>query len=260
MELSRRDALRAGGGLLATAGLAGCIEERVTSRETRVADSTTWALNPDVGMHVDGKTFAEYVEAMRERYGDAGVWGLDGEPADGFEGAYRQRLALSRQTTGDPSGSRSSLDPEEVSVNAPMLVADACVAVYDVGEDRHRYWLWAAADGDDDRLIQDVSVSVLGIRVNFRNGTVADAAQVTGTSGEVQATLGSPPSGSFPLEAGTRALDSNNELGEEGSYAVDWNGDVGGIQSINAVCEEERSGRHDFFWTVAAGYSLERTV
>lgn len=260
MELSRRDALRAGGALLATAGVAGCIEERVTSRETRVRDSTTWALNPDVGMDIGREAFTEYVASMADRYGDAGVWGLDGEPADSFDGAYVQRLAISQQSTSDPSGSHASLDPGEVEPEAPMLFADACVVGYDLGDDRYRYWLWVAADGNDDRLLRDVSVSVLGLRIHFRESVLADTVQLTGTSGEAQVTLGSPPSGTFPLQEGTRALDSNSQMGENGFYAADWSGDVDGVQSVNAVCEEERSGEHDFFWTIATGYSHERTA
>lgn len=259
MELSRRDAIRAGGALLATAA-SGCIEERVTTRETRDTDGTTWALNPDVGLDIGPEEFQDYVGTMEDRYGEAGVWGLDGRAHDGFDGAYVQRLALTRQTTDDPGGRHASLVPEEVDPEAPMLVADACVAVYDLGDDRYRYWLWVAADGGDSRLVRDVSVVDLGLRVTLRNGVLADAAQLTGTSGEAQATLGSPPSGSFPLGEGTSALDSNSELAENGFYAVDWNGEVEGVQSINAVYEEERTGEHDFFWTVAAGYSYERTL
>lgn len=260
MELSRRDALRAGGALLATGGVAGCIEERVTSRETRVRDSSTWALNPSVGQDIGREAFDEYVGSMADRYDDGGVWGVDGEPGDGFEGAYVQRLALPRQSSSDPTGSHSSLVPEEVDPDAPMLFADACVAVYDLGDDRHRYWLWIAADGDDNRLVEDVSVAVLGLRVNFREGVLADTAQLTGTSGDAQVTLGSPPAGTFPLRETTSSLDSVERMGEDGFYAVDWNGDVEGVQSVNAVCEEERSGEHDFRWTIAAGYSYERSV
>lgn len=260
MELSRRDALRAGGALLATGGVAGCIEERVTTRETRVRDSTTWALSPDLGLDLGRAAFDEYVGSMADRYDDGGVWAQDGESADGFEGAYVQRLALPRQSSTDPTGSHASLVPEEVDPDAPMLFADACVAVYDLGDDRYRYWLWVAADGADDRLVEDVSVAVLGLRINVRDSVLADAAQLTGTSGEAQVTLGSPPSGTFPLREATSSLDSVERMGEDGFYAVDWNGDVEGVQSVNAVCEEERSGEHDFLWTIAAGYSHERTV
>lgn len=260
MELSRRDALRAGGAVVATAGVAGCIEERVTNRETRVRDGTTWALNPSVGADRGQEAFEEYVASMADRYGDSGVWGMDGEPADGFEGAYVQRLALPRQSAYDPTGNHSSLEPDEVDPDAPMLFADACVAVFDIGDDRHRYWLWVAADGDDSRLVEDVSVSVLGLRVDVREGLLADAAQLTGTSGEAQVTLGTPPSGTFPLQEETASLNSSSQMGEDGFYAVDWSGEVEGVQSINAVCEEERSGEHDFRWSIAAGYTYERTV
>lgn len=260
MNLSRRDALRAGGALLATGGVAGCIEERVTNREIRVRDSTTWALNPGIGADLDREAFDQYAGSMADRYGDGGVWGLDGEPGDSFERAYVQRLALPQQSSADPTGSHSSLVPEEVDPDAPMLFADACVTVHDLDEDRYRYWLWVAADGNDNRLVRDVSVAVLGLRIDLRAGVLADAAQLSGTSGESQVTLGSPPSGTFPLADGTQSLDSIDRMGEDGFYAVDWTGDVDGVQSVNAVCEEERTGEHDFLWTIAAGYTYERTV
>ena len=252
MKLTRREALRAGAGLAATAGLAGCIERRVTRRETHVENGSTWALTPDLGVAVDREAFGTYVEEMADRYGDSGVWGLDAEPADGFETAYLQRLVLSE---GDPGGGETSLVPETVDAEGAGLVVDASVAVYEVGEDRYRYWLWAAADGTDDRLVREVDVANLAAGVSFRESVLADAAQVTGTGGETNVSLGSPPGGRFPLREGTTAVETDSELGEGGHYVVDWSGGVDGAQSVNGVCEEERTGEHDLVWRVGAGYT-----
>jgi hypothetical protein len=259
MELSRRDALRAGGGLLA-AGLAGCIEQRVTRRETSVEVDTTWTLTPTVGGNLSRTAFDDYVDRMADRYGDSGVWGIESEQPDEFETAYVQRLAASRETPGQPGGSESSLDPGVVDPDAPLLFADACVAVYSIGDDRYRYWLWVAADGNDDRLVRDVDVSILSGSLSFRDGTVADTAQASQSDGEATVSLSGPPSGRFPLNETTRSIDTNNERGDNGSYFVDWNGSVDGIQSINGVCEEQRSGDYDFFWNIAAGYSFDEQV
>lgn len=257
MRYSRRDALRAGAGLLATAGAAGCVERRVTRRETRVENGASWALNPSVGTSLDGEAFDEYVQEMSERYDDSGVFGADADTPDDLETAYVQRLVVRPESSGEAGGTESSLDPDADLVGdaAPALIVDAAVAVYGMGDDRYRYWLWAAADGSDDDLARDVDVSSLEARVAFRNGTLADSAQVSGTGDEASVSLGSPPAGSFPLAESTTSVDTRSAREDGGHYAVNWRGDVGGAQSINGVCEEERSGDHDFFWRIAAGYA-----
>lgn len=257
MELTRREALRAGGGLVAAAGLAGCIERSVTRRETRVENGSTWALDSDLGVAVDREAFREYADEMADRYGDSGVWGLDAEPADGFETAYLQRLVLSE---GSPSGGETSLVPESVDTEGAALVVDAAVAVYGVGDDRYRYWLWAAADGDDERIVRDVAVSGLAAGVSLREGVLADAAEVTGAAGEVDVSLVSPPGGRFPLRESTDAVETDSETGEGGHYLVDWSGTVDGAQSVNGVCEEERDGDHDFVWRIGGGYAYAESV
>lgn len=260
MKLSRREALRFGSGLVAAGGLAGCIEQRVTRRESRVENSTMWTLTPAADAALDRDAFQSYVDDRAERYGDSGVWGLDAEPADTFETAYVQRLVVARQTPGRAGGGEASLDPDDVDLAAPLLVADAAVAVYEVGDGRYRYWLWAAADGDDDRLVRPVDVSVLSARVSFRDGALSDASQVSRSGDEASVGLEGPPGGRFPLNGETSALESLGDRGEGGRYLVDWNGSAGGVQSINGVCEEERDGEHDFFWNVAAGYTYAEQV
>ncbi|QLD84303.1 hypothetical protein HWV23_00800 [Natronomonas halophila] len=260
MKLSRRDALRAGGGLLAAAGLAGCIEQRVTRRETRLESSTNWALNPSVERSLDAEAFATYTDDMADRYGDSGVWGLEAEQPDDLETAYVQRMVVSRETPGQPGGTESSLDPDEVDPDAPLLIVDASVAVYAVGQNRYRYWLWAAADGGDDRLVRDVSLSTISTSISLRDGTLTDAATVSQSDDEGEVTLGSPPSGRFPLKETTSAIETNSERREGGFYDIEWSGSVDGVQSVNGVCEEERQGDHDFFWSVGGGYTLEERV
>lgn len=260
MKLSRRDALRAGGGLLATAGFAGCIEQRVTERETRLETSANWALNPSVERSLDADAFSTYADEMADRYGDSGVWGLEAERPDDFQTAYVQRLVVSRETPGQPGGTESSLEPDEVDPDAPLLIADACVAVYEVGQNRYRYWLWTAADGGEDRLVRDVSLSNLSASVSLRNGVLADAAPISSDGGEASVSLGAPPSGRFPLNGTTSTIEASSERRENGFYEVDWNGSVDGVQSVNGVCEEERSGSHDFFWSIGGGYALDQQV
>lgn len=262
MQLSRRDALRVGAGLLAAGGAAGCVERRVTRRQTRVENGSSWALNPTVGASLDADAFDEYVGTMEDRYGDSGVFGAESETPDDLETAYVQRLVVPPRSSGESRGTTSSLDPDAdlVGDSSPALIVDGAVAVYAVGDDRYRYWLWAAADGSDDDLEREVDVSTLEARVEFRSGTLSDSAEVSGTGDEASVSMGSPPTGSFPLAEDTSSLDTRSSRDDGGHYEVTWRGDVGGAQSVNGVCEEERSGDHDLFWRIAGGYAYSEQV
>jgi hypothetical protein len=259
MELSRRDALRAGGGLLAGISTAGCIQERVTNERTRVESGGVWAISPETaGASLDREAFESYVGRMESKYGDSGVWGLDAEAADAFEVAYVQRLAITRETPGDPGGTETSLDPEDVDPEAPLLVTNACVAAYRPGDGRRRYWLWTATDATEGRLVRDVRVSELGVTLRLREGVLTDAAEPSVDGEAASVGLGSPPSGTFPLRDGS--LGSTRITGENGIYGVTWDGELDGVQSINGVCEEEATGEYSFFWETSLGYSYEETV
>jgi hypothetical protein len=259
MELSRRDALRAGGGILAGTGVAGCVEERVTNERTRVDSSGVWALSPETAdASLDRDAFENYVGRMESKYGDSGVWGLDAETAEDFAVAYVQRLAITRETPGDPGGTETSLEPDDIDPEAPLLVTNACVAVYEPADGRRRYWLWAAADATEGRLVRDVRVSELGATLRLREGILADAAEPSVDGEEVSVGLGSPPSGTFPLRGGR--LRNTRVTGERGIYGVEWDGDLDGVQSVNGVCEEETTGEYRFFWETSLGYSYEEAV
>lgn len=247
MQLSRRDALRVGGGLLAAGGLAGCIEQRVTQRETHVQDGATWALTPDVGAALDREAFETYVDEVAAEYGDSGMWGLEEEPDGSFETAYVQRLGVASETPGE-----ASLDPDSLELESPLLVADAAVAVYEI-DGSYRYWLWLAADGTDDRLARHVDVSVLSTRLSFPDTELTRGAGISTSDGEGTVTLEDETLGRFPVGDGDD-VEATTESGEDGSYVVEWTGSVEGAQSVNGACVESRDGEHDFRWGIAAGY------
>lgn len=259
MKFSRRDALRAGGGLFAGLSLAGCIEERVTNQRTVVESSGTWALSSDsTDVALDLVEFENYVERMESLYDDSGVWGLEADGADSFETAYVQRFAITRQTPGDPGGTETSLDPEDVDPDAPLLVSNACVAIYDLGGGRRRYWLWCAADSTEGRLVRDVEVSDISAGISVREGALTDAADPAVAGDEASVNLGTPPSGSFPLRDGS--LRSTRITGDRGTYRVEWSGELDGVQSVNGICETESPEPYRFFWNTSLGYSYEETV
>lgn len=259
MERSRRDVLRAGGAAVAAVAAAGCIEERVTRRETRARDTNTWSLSPDeAGAALGADAFGEYTDRMADRYGDGGVWGLGTERPEGFEEAYVQRYAIVRETPGSPTRSEFSLVPDEVDPEAPVLIADAAVARYAVGEGRYRYWLWAAADPTDDRLVRDVDLTTLSTGLRLRRGNLVDAASPSVAEGEASVGLSSPPSGRFPVAGGS--LGTTTRRGAEGIYAPEWTGELAARQSVAGVCETEREGAYDLAWTLSLGYGFEGTV
>lgn len=260
MQLSRRDALRAGGGLLAGGTLAGCVERRVTRRETNVESSTTWVLNPGTGNRLDADAFGAYVDEMGSVYGDSGVWGL-GEPADAeFEAAYAQRLPIVREASGQPGGAQPTLVPDEVDRAANFPVVDAALSMYRVDASRYRYWLWAVADLRNETFARDADASVLTAGVSVRGGDVEATAAVASDGGEATVDLESGTVGRFPLRETTDGVGTVEERGAEGHYVVEWTGGVGGIQSINGVCEVAREGNHDLRWTVGGGYVVDEQV
>ena len=261
MERSRRDVLRAGAACLATASVAGCIEERVTRRETRVTDSSSWTLSPATGESLDEQAFENYVERMADRYDDSGVWGRTSEKPDDFEIAYAQRYAITRETPGSPTKSEFSLIPEAVDPEAPVLIADACLAGYEVGDNRYRYWLWVAADPTDGRLVQDVSLTALSTGIRLNRGSIAGVATPAVSGGEASVELDSPPSGpSGTLPARGGSFDTTSVRGAEGTYITEWNGQLEEPQSTNGLCEVDRDGEYDLIWTMSLGYSFEETV
>ncbi|WP_254841261.1 hypothetical protein [Natronomonas marina] len=269
MKLSRRGALRAAGGLLAGGGLAGCVERRVTRRETNVESSTTWDLDPGAGEELDASAFEAYVEEMANVYGDSGVWGLvDPEAAD-FEAAYAQRLPIVRESSGQPGGDQPTLSPDEIDREDGHPILDAAVSMYGLGDSTYRYWLWAAVDVRNDTFPTDADATVLSTGVSVRDGTVTRAAAVardgdatpTGNWDGGIATVDVPVDGGdtetvgrFPLYETTDSVGTAARTEADGHYVVEWSGGVDGVQSANGVCEVERSGEYDLGWSVGGGY------
>jgi hypothetical protein len=254
MKLSRRDALRAGGGLLAGGAVAGCVERRVTRVETNVESSTTWALSPATGDELDAEAFESYVAEMETEYGDSGVWGESDAPSDGFVTAHVQRLPVLRESSGQPGGGEPTLRPDDIDRNATAFpVVDAAVVLYDVdGEDR--YWLWAAVDVRDETFAGDAPATVLSAGVSLRNGRVTDTGDVSADDGTAAVDLAGKTVRRFPLDVETTDVGTGDRTGEAGYYVVEWEGAIDGVQSVNGVVDATRDGEYDLAWSVGAGY------
>jgi hypothetical protein len=254
MKLSRRDALRAGGGLVAGAAVAGCVERRVTKVETNVAASTTWALSPSTAGELDAAGFESYVDEMDTEYGDSGVRGEDAVSSDGFVTAYVQRLPVVGESSGQPGGAEPTLRPDDVDRNATGFpVVDAAVALYDAdGSDRYR--LWAAVDVRQETFAGDAPATDLSAGVSLRNGTVTRTGNVSDDGDTARVTLDGGTVRRFPLEASTSDVGTDDRIGEAGYYVVDWTGSTDDVQSVKGVVEVDGAGEYDFGWSVGAAY------
>lgn len=260
MDLSRRTALRAGGGLLAGGVLAGCVERRVTRRETNVTSSTTWALSPATGHELDADAFASYVDDMATEYGDSGVYGLEDAPEGTFQTAYAQRLPVVRESSGQPGGAEPTLSPDEVDRGDGFPVVDAAVAKYGLEDGGSRYWLWAAVDVRNETFAGDAPATVLSAGLSVRNGTVDRTAAVARDDGAATVRFPTDPVGRFPLNETTDTVGTGDSTGEGGYYVVEWTGSVGGVQSVIGACDVTHDGDYDLGWTIGAGYRRVQRV
>ena len=259
MDLSRRNALRRGGGLLAAAAAAGCVEQRVTRLEDNVRSSTTWGLDAGAEEALDASAFEEYVAGMADTYGDGGVWGLESAPDAEFETAYVQRLPVTHDASGQPGGAQPTLVPDEIDRAESYPIVDAAVSVHRVG-DRHRYRLWAAIDVRNETFARDADANVLSSGVSVRGGEVISTASVSRDDGAAVVEFDDETVTRFPLEETTDSIGTQDRTEAEGYYVVEWDGAVGGTQSLNGAFEVDREVDHAFRWTVAGGYTFTRKV
>ena len=259
MDISRRDALRRGGGLLAAAAAAGCVEQRVTRLEDNVRSSTTWGLDAGAEGALDASAFEEYVAGMADTYGDGGVWGLEPAPDAEFETAYVQRLPVTRDASGQPGGAQPTLVPDEIDRAESYPIVDAAVSVHRVG-DRHRYRLWAAVDVRNETFARDADASVLSSGVSVRGGEVTSTASVSRDDGAAVVGFDDETVTRFPLEETTESVGTQDQTETEGYYVAEWDGSVGGTQSLNGAFEVDREDDHAFRWTVAGGYTFVQEI
>lgn len=254
---SRRQFLRRLGGsaalgtLVATAGCtAPSVANTSSTRGGRATDRD--ALTED--------EFADYTARMRERYGDAGVWGrgtapeTDGPATPTFLGGW---------TYPDYTG---RWDETRLVDSADFALA--CYRVGTKGEENeqfYRYWLWGAATPAETATVdtplgrQSVSPTLrgLGVHVAFDGD---DELLTYGPAGErtrqglisVDSGLpdGDPVAGGFRLRAGTvhpgypdtwESDPGDNGVGQDADeYTVGWEGSYERTQSVNAVCVTRR--------------------
>lgn len=219
---SRRAFLTGLSGVTLGAATAGCISDLTDSAST----------GESLGLTDDRLAFRDGFENQRldyrEKYGDHGVWGLDGprRPALGrgvvYEGAWTTRFDLPERNGG-----------------RPFATGHAAALVFSLDE-RRRVWFWlgARARQPDDRLGR---TNLTRLSVSTQPGTgwelTGAAPRAPTRDGPVSVALDDRgPRASVPLETGGLAADTF-ELGPEGTVEVAWQGGAGGTRAVHAVVE-----------------------
>ena len=152
--------------------------------------------------------------------------------------------------------------PDEIDRTDSYPIVDAVVSVYRNDDGIHQYWLWADVDVRNETFAMDVDATVLSCGVSVRGGEVLSTASVSREDGgeDGVVTFGDETVVRFPLEESTDSVGIQEQTDAEGYYAIEWNGAVGGTQSVNGAFEVGREGGGAFRWSVAGGYILIREV
>jgi hypothetical protein len=253
---SRRNFLRAlGGSVCAVTG--GCLgldqlqRSAAGSRDRSVTES-----NPE---HT-AESFAAYVDRMRERYGEYGVWGINpkmtGMEKLSFIGAWSGGWTLRKPKTSEDNG----------QLRIPM---DYAAVLYRVrgrtdkrGRPVHRVWLWAAArprqsdEGYGGTTLVELSFGIAldgtGVLSQYAPGT-----NIGPEDAPVRIELSGPkaPSGVFPIPAGRIQPSPETTTESNGLFAVDWAGAYGSTVSVAGVCELQRAPKNEYTFTVTSEVS-----
>lgn len=227
-----------------------------------VTASSTISVGPDTP-GLSKEEHDAYVERMREKYGDQGVWGTsdDDVSTQDTTPGHTENLAYVNAWT-------SHL---EATDNDGTVIAesDNQVALYksdvqdEYGRDHYFYWHWTSGQSRDYATFTG-NLWNMWNRVSLNNGydmlaydpdgdltrngntyTVSLSAEYKGVGVSIE--------GDFTLnEDKVRPHPDYTAVGDNGVYAVQWIGDYEGTQAFNGTCEERRPGGwgRDFDWKV----------
>lgn len=230
--ITRRTFLRTVGVATATA-TAGCFDQlgrsATDSRRQTVGTST-----PD---HT-AASFTAYVERMRERYGEYGVWGLGRGPMDDvtFAGAWSDQWSLRAPKTPTENGKQI------------LVPIDSSAALYRVtgrGQPVYRLWLWSAAHPkQSDEGFGRTAVIELSVGMDLdQPGSVTRYAPLTSigpkdTPARVALSDSAAPSSRRAIPTGRiQATPDQTAIGPGGAFTIGWAGRYGNAISVAGVCE-----------------------
>jgi hypothetical protein len=227
-----RRALLAGLSGVALGSAAGC----VTDLTDTATASESFALGENRLAFRDG--FESEAVELRRKYGDRGVWGLDGPrspplgPDTEYLGAAVRQLAVTEEHGG-----------------RPFALAHGAALSYRMGE-RRRVWLWLAARAQQvDGTLGRTNLSQLAVETEPGPGWELTAATPRGPTREGPVTVSLDergPGATVPLERGGLAADTF-ELGPDGRVEVAWQGITGGTRVVHALVEYASTGGDEPF-------------
>lgn len=238
---SRRNFLRALGGsvCVVTGGCIGLDQLQRSATDSR--DRSVTESDPE---HT-AESFAAYVERMRERYGEYGVWGSNGKRTGtkklSFIGAWSGGWTLRKPKT-----------PE--SNDQLRIPSDYAAVLYRVrgrtdeqGRPVHRVWLWSAArpkqsdEGYGGTTLVELSIGIAldgpGVLSQYAPGTSIgpdDAPVRIGLPGS------NAPSSPLHIPAGRIQPSPETTTGSNGQFRIGWAGAYGTTVSVAGVCELRR--------------------
>jgi hypothetical protein len=265
---SRRNLLRVLGSAVC-AGTAGClgldqlVQNATGSREMSIKESSP--------KHT-AESFGAYVDRMRSRYGDHGVWGIQkrtgeengrvaGTPGTGagklsFVGAWSGEWTLGKQKSTSKNGKQKFHIP-----------IDYVAALYHVrgqtdeqGRSVHRIWQWAAARPEQpDEGHGRTKLVELSVGIALNSGGIHDRYDPSTSSGSndapVRIRLSDPgptePSCLRPLPTGRIKPSRDTTTGSNGAFGVDWTGGYGATVSVAGVCEIQRDPKREYGFTLS---------
>lgn len=228
-----------------------------------VSASSTVSVGPDTP-GLSKREHDSYVERMREKYGDQGVWGStdDGDVStQGTTPGHRENLSYVNAWT-------SHLEATD-NDGTVIVESDNQIALYkadvedEYGREHYFYWHWTSGQSRDystftgnlwnmwNRASLNSGYDMLAYDPDgdlTRNGntyTVSLSAEYKG--------VGVGLEGDFTLNQDkVRPHPNYTSVGDNGVYAVQWIGDYEGTQAFNGTCEERRPGgaSRDFNWKV----------
>jgi hypothetical protein len=269
---SRRNFLRVFGSAVC-AGTAGClgldqlVQNAVGSGKISVKESDS---------EYTAESFRAYVDRMRSRYGDHGIWGIQkqtgrenegraGTPGTGtgklsFVGAWSGEWTIGKQ--------KSTSKNEKQRFRIPIDYAAALYRVQgqidEQGRLVHRIWQWAAAKPEQpDEGHGRTKLVELSVGIALNSGGGLDRYDPRTSSGPndapVRIRLSGPgptePSCLHPLPTGRIKPSPDTTTGSNGAFGVDWTGGYGATISVAGVCEIQRDPKHEYEFTLSSEMS-----
>ncbi|MFC6960808.1 hypothetical protein [Halocatena marina] len=252
---TRRDVLRALGGVagVVTSGCIGRLERSVTGGKQRsVAES-----DPEY----TEASFGSYVDQMRERYDDHGVWGTEKGPTGterlSLVGAWSDNWTLRKPRTPSDNGRQIRIPIDYAAVLYRVSGSDDQQSQ----SQTHHLWMWAGADPKQSKKgYGGTTVVELSVAVALEGtGTLTSHIPKTSVGPEdapVQVQLSGSdtlgPAAPLQIPAGRiqPAPDGTN-VGPNGTFDLDWTGAHGSPVSVAGVCELQRPPDREFELTLS---------